>query len=351
LTISSLSVVEGNSGQKQMLFGVQVKGAWNKNMKVDYEVMDGTATAGSDYVDGAGTLSFASAKRQMVSVWVNGDTEAENDENFTVALNNPVGATIKPGGGIGTITNDDLVPVLSVQNVVVGEGDTGTTPAVFEFALSNTSTAPVSFAYATADGSAAAPGDYEAASGIVTFEAGQRSQSVTVPVVGDTTNEGVESFSLVLSGAAGVNLPATAPTATIIDDEGAPAVSIADASVTEGDSGTVTASFDVVLSHASAATAEVDFATANGTASEPGDYTANSGRLTFAPGDLAETVSVEVKGDNRYETDEDFAVTLSSPSRQLGLRRGRFLAVLVSPLEPGGDRCLRHVRRQRPGRE
>src|SRR5918998_657434 len=66
LTISSLSVVEGNSGQKQMLFGVQVKGAWNKNMKVDYEVMDGTATAGSDYVDGAGTLSFASAKRQMV---------------------------------------------------------------------------------------------------------------------------------------------------------------------------------------------------------------------------------------------------------------------------------------------
>ena len=316
ISISNVSVVEGNSGQTQMLFSLQVKGTWNKSMKVDYQTVDGSASAGSDYVSAQGTVSFAGGKRQTVSVWVNGDTERENHETLNVALSNAVGVSIKPGGGLGTITNDDELPILSVGDVVVGEGDTGTTPATFKFTLSNASTSDVSFAYATANGTATAPGDYTHSAGTVTFTAGQLNKSVEVPVVGDTTNEdpGSEVFKLNLSNASAVALPDPQATGTIIDDEGAPAVSISDATVTEGDSGTVSASFNVILSHASGTASTVAYATSDGSATAPADYQAASDTVTFAAGDVAETVILNVKGDEMHEAAEDFMVTLSAPT-------------------------------------
>lgn len=317
ISISSLTVDEGNSGQKQMLFTLQVKGVWNKSMKVDYAIVDGS-TDGNDYVGvPPGTVSFESGKRQRISVWVKGDTVKENNETFTVALTNAVGgASIKPGGGVGTITNDDQLPILSVDNVVVGEGDTGTTPATFKFALSNASTTNVSFDYATADGTATAPGDYADSAGTVTFTPGQLTKSVDVPVVGDTTNEvpGSEAFTLNLSNASGVALPDPQATGTIIDDEGAPAVSISDATVTEGDSGPVSATFDVVLSHPSGNASSVEYATSDGSATAPADYQAASTTVNFAANDVAKTVTLNVQGDDWNEPAEDFMVTLSAPS-------------------------------------
>ena len=315
ISISNVTVSEGNSGQKQMLFTLQVKGAWNNSMKVDYVTVPGSASAGSDYVFAQGTVSFASGKRQTVSVWANGDTVNENNESFTVALTNAVGASIK-NSGVGTITNDDLLPSVAVADVVVGEGDSGTTPAVFKATLSNASTGPVSFDYATAAGSAASPADYTASAGTVTFDPGQVAKSITVPVVGDTTNEGDEAFTLSLSNASGA-LPTTSPTGTIIDDENAPAVSVSDATVTEGNSGTVSASFDVVLSHAADSASTVDYATSDGSAAAPADYQSATGTVTFAAGDLAETVEVNVKGDDWNEANEDFSLTLTAPANAI----------------------------------
>ena len=313
ISITNVSVTEGNSGQNQMLFALQVKGAWNKNMKVDYQTVDGSAVQSSDYDYKQGTVSFAGGKRQRVAVWANGDSVQENNETFTVALSNSVGgAVIKPGGGLGTITNDDQLPDLSVDDVIVGEGDTGTTPATFKFTLSNASTADVSFDYATADGSATAPVDYTASAGTLTFAPGQLTKTVAVPVVSDMTNESDENFSVNLSGASGVALPAASPTVTIIDDESAPAVSVSDATVTEGDSGTVSASFDVVLSHAAGTAATVAYATSDGSATAPADYQSAAGTINFAAGDLTETVAVQVEGDHWNEKNEDFALILSA---------------------------------------
>ncbi|MDQ3659451.1 MAG: hypothetical protein M3454_00005 [Actinomycetota bacterium] len=317
ISISNVTVAEGNSGQTQMLFALQVKGAWNKNMAVDYALVDGL-TDGNDYASvPPGTLSFASGKRQRLAVWVNGDTLREENETFAIALTNPVGgAGIKPGGGLGTITNDDQLPVLSVDNVILGEGDTGNTPATFKFALSSASTTVVSFNYATADGSATQPADYLSTSGTVTFAAGERTKSVDVPVVGDTITEapGSESFTLNLSNVLNATPPSVPPTGTIIDDEGAPAVSISDAAVTEGDSGMVSASFDITLSHLSATAANVSYATSNGSAIAPDDYVSADDIVNFAAGDLTKSVTVNVKGDDWNEPAEDFVVTLSGPT-------------------------------------
>jgi hypothetical protein len=85
-----------------------------------------------------------------------------------------------------------------------------------------------------------------------------------------------------------------------------PEITINDVSVTEGNSGTVNATFTVTLSTASTQTIRVDFATAEGTATAPPDYQANSGTLTFNPGDLTKTLTVLVNGDTMDEPNETF---------------------------------------------
>ena len=88
-------------------------------------------------------------------------------------------------------------------------------------------------------------------------------------------------------------------------------LSINDVSITEGNSGTTNANFTVTLAPANNQTVTVNFTTANGTATAPGDYTATSGTLTFAPNETTKTISVPVKGDTLVEPDETFFVNLS----------------------------------------
>ena len=82
--------------------------------------------------------------------------------------------------------------------------------------------------------------------------------------------------------------------------------------VTEGNSGTVNATFTVSLTAASAPTVTVDFATADGNATAPADYQANNGTLTFNPGETTKTVTVLVNGDTLDEANETFFVNLSN---------------------------------------
>ena len=81
-------------------------------------------------------------------------------------------ATIGRGDGIGTILNDDTLPVVRIDDMQVKEGDSGTTDAIFTVSLSAASSDPVSVSFATQDGTAKAGSDYIAASGTVTFKPG-----------------------------------------------------------------------------------------------------------------------------------------------------------------------------------
>ena len=107
---------------------------------------------------------------------------------------------------------------------------------------------------------------------------------------------------------------------TITDDEAAPplppspSLSIGDASVDEGDSGSATMTFTVTLDPMAAETVTVGWATSDGTATAGTDYTAANGTLTFNAGETGKTVSVSVAGDNVDEPNETFTVTLSNAS-------------------------------------
>src|SRR3979411_176279 len=123
------------------------------------------------------------------------------------------------------------------------EGDTGTKTAAFT--VSRTGTAAFTVGYATADGTATAGSDYLAASGTLSFAAGQASQTISVPINGDTVVEPDETLFVNLTNATnGGVITRSQGVGTIVNDDGAPVVgniSIGDVSITEGDTGTKTA--------------------------------------------------------------------------------------------------------------
>ena len=162
------------------------------------------------------------------------------------------------------------------------------------------------------DLTATAGSDYVAAIGEVTIPAGQTSQTLTVLVNGDLLAESTEIFTVELTGASGLLVGDFIGEAFIIDDDAPPTISISDASVVEGNSGTKLMSFTVSLSNSSGAGLWVNYNTANGTATTSNkDYVATSGTLYFAPGQTTKTITVNIQGDTKKEKNEKFYVNLS----------------------------------------
>ena len=203
-------------------------------------------------------------------------------------------------------------PTVSINDVSITEGNSGTALVSFSVQLKGKTSGPASVSYATADVTAAEPADYQRASGTVTFGKG-KARKISVLVNGDLADEPNESFAVNLSGAINVSIADAQGIGTIVDDDATPTISVADATVGEGNSGTTDASFRVTLSNASAGEVRVDYSTADETATSPSDYAAGSGVVTFAPGTTAAAITVPVAGDSLEEPNETFAVNLSSP--------------------------------------
>lgn len=206
--------------------------------------------------------------------------------------------------------------VASVDDVSVVEGDSGTGAAVFTVRLSE-SNGTTTVTYRTSDGTATAGSDYRATSGTLTFGRGETSKTVSVPIFGDVRDEPNETFLFSLTSIDNGTFEGGDPnaTGTIMDDDPAPSISVTDASVPEGNSGTTTTTVSVSLSAASDRYVAVDFRTADGTATySPGsDYHFQSGRIVFAPGDTVETITLTVVSDTLDEPDETFFVDLFDP--------------------------------------
>jgi urease beta subunit len=314
LSVGDASAVEGNSGTSGVVFTVSLSAASAQTVTVNYATAPGTATAGTDYQSLSGSLAFSPGQTsKTVTVWAIGDTIQESNETFTLNLSNAAGATIARAQGTGTIIDDDG-PTLSVGSVSVTEGNSGTTPATFTVSLSPASAQTVTVNYATAPGTATAGSDYTTTSGTLTFSPGQTSRTVTVPVLGDTTYEPNETFTVNLSGAAGASIAGGSGTGTILNDDPVPSLSILDTSVYEGNSGTTSAPCVVTLSAPSSQPVTVNWSTADNTALAGSDYTASGGTLTLAPGQTSLTFYLPVLGDTTPEPTESFFVRLASPS-------------------------------------
>jgi uncharacterized repeat protein (TIGR01451 family) len=199
LSINDVSLNEGNAGTTSFTFTVSLSApAGPGGVTFDIATANGTATQPSDYTlkSLTGQTIPAGSSTYSFTVLVNGDTAPETNETFFVNVTNVTGATVTDGQGQGTIQNDDAAPNLTINDVSLSEGNAGTTSFTFTVSLSAPAPAGgVTFDIATANGTAAAPGDYTLKSlPGQTIPAGSSTYSFTVLVNGDTTPETDETF-------------------------------------------------------------------------------------------------------------------------------------------------------------
>jgi hypothetical protein len=220
--VGDVQITEGNSGTKNASFTVTRGGSSTYPVSVRYFTSNGSAQAGSDYTSLPATvLGFAAGERtKKVLVPILGDTVDESNETFSLHLDSPVGGTVIDDTGQATILNDDRDVYFSVNDIVVSEGDSGTSNASFTVTRAGSSTYPVSVRYYTSNGSAQAGSDYTSLPAtVLDFAAGEKTKTVLVPILGDTVDESNETFSLHLDSPVGGTVGDDTGNATIEDDD------------------------------------------------------------------------------------------------------------------------------------
>ena len=219
----------------------------------------------------------------------------------------------------------DTFFAIAATDAVKAEGDAGTSQYTFTVTRSGDlfGADQVDWAVAGSGSDPADAADFGGSlpSGTIFFAIGETSQVVTVDVSGDSDVEVDEGFTVTLSNpSAGSQI--TTPTAdgTIQNDDPAPpatffAIAATDAVKAEGDAGTTSYSFTVTRSGVLSGADQVDFAVSSVEA-DAADFGGSlpGGTVSFAIGETTQVVTIDVTGDSDFETDEDFAVTLSNAS-------------------------------------
>ena len=335
LSVNNVDLVERNAGRSDAVFTVSLSGAVDKPVTVTWQTKDRTgvaaAASGTDYLPVRGQLVFNLGEtKKTVRVPVRGDNVVELDESFGVLLSGAVNATIATAEGTGLIRNDDVSA--GISDVTIREGDLGTKNAVFTVSLSRPQRGGnVTVQFATADGTGIAGLDYVATSGLLTFAPGVVSRTIIVPITDDRLNETAETFVVNLSSVTGAVLNDSQGAGLILDNDPRPAISIRDASVTEG---TATATFTVTLSAAAGIPVTVNYATANRSATRSSDYTAKAGTLTFAPGETIQTISVAIIDDAVFEDAEWFVVKLAGAANAVFARSSAVGTIVDNDSKP-----------------
>ncbi|MBK9155808.1 MAG: VCBS repeat-containing protein [Chloracidobacterium sp.] len=309
ISINDVSSTEGNSGTKGFTFNITLSPAVPVPVSVNYATSFGSATPPSDYTHvPVTTVNFnANEASKQVIITVNGDTDIEPNEDFLVSLSSPVGGNIGDGQGVGTILNDDTN--ISINDVALSEGNSGSTLFAFNVTISPAVPVAVSVNYATSNESATAGSDYLSANGTLTFDPNQTTKQIDITVSGDTFVEPDEIFNINLSGATGAAISDNQGKGTILNDD--VSIAINDIALAEGNAGTTAFNFAVTLSGPSSQTVSVDFITDNGSATAGSDYVANVGTVSFSPGETSKAVTVSAIGDTTVEGNETFTVNLS----------------------------------------
>ncbi|WP_186439090.1 Calx-beta domain-containing protein [Dokdonia sp. Hel_I_63] len=218
--------------------------------------------------------------------------------------------------------------LVSIGDVIITEGNTGTITADFQVTLTEPSSTPTVITYSIQDDTATtADNDYTAPATLsITIPANTLTGTISIPIVGDTTVEGDETFTVTLESTSNGMLDTddtdgidNVGTATITNDDDT-VVSINNVTVIEGDAGTVNAEFTVSLTNPVDTVTTVTFTVTDDSAENVGnsleggnDYEVPTTlTVTIPAGETEGTVTIIVNGDETVEADEDFLVTLTA---------------------------------------
>jgi hypothetical protein len=217
-------------------------------VNVDYQTADGTARVTQDYRGAIGTLTFDGNQpnprtQQAIQVEIIGDRipESPKDETLFVNLTAVRGpATISDNQGQGTITDDDVLPTVRInQGGRVLEGNSGRRKEIFTLSLTDANgryvgsptdglTVQFQTANGTAVGGATCPPDprssavdYITTTGTVTFARDEFQRSFSVDVCGDTVDEPNLTFTVIIS-TNNATVGRGQATVTLVNDDSTP---------------------------------------------------------------------------------------------------------------------------------
>ena len=247
---------------------------------------------------------------------VKGDLLDEFDETFIVHLSSPLNASLQKSDGLGTILDNDAEPTLTITDVTANEGFSST-GFTFNVTLSAPSGKPISFRYATADGTATAGRDYGNINTIWNIPAGTTSVNISVLVFGDNMYEPDEDFFLNISEPVNVSLADNQGRGTIINDDPIPTLNIFSGVVTEGDTGTRDVQVSLQLSNPTYLPVTLNVLTSDATAIAGRDYVASDTPLTIVAGQQTLNTTVQVIGDTINEPNETFFINLYNVSNAM----------------------------------
>ncbi|SFB46063.1 MBG domain-containing protein [Algoriphagus aquimarinus] len=286
-------------------------------------ILTGTASEIDAYLNTASNIKYT------------GPVSVTGNDAATLTLTANDGGNTGTGGGtnvsLGTVNIDiqnaqpsvtlSLSPTSKAENVLTDNVVTATLSSVF------TSEVTVNLVFT---GTATNTTDYTRSGSTIVIPIGELTGTIEINNVDDAIYEGDETVIVDISSVNnGLENGTQQVTYTITDNDPLPSLSINNVSVNE-DAGVAT--FTVTLSAASERAASVDYVSSNGTASAGSDYTAVSGTLNFAAGDLTKTIVVSITDDIIFEDSENFSITLTNPTNAvLGTATGTGIIVNDDP--------------------
>jgi hypothetical protein len=320
LAYSFLDISDFDAGYVQVLLGDGLGGfAYGGYQSVQGSVLGGMAV-GDLNADGNVDVVVANEDTDTVSVLLgNGDGTLSND-GFSDYATGPSPRAV----AVGDFTGDgipDLVVAGQIVDVLPGHGDGTFASPIPHFANGSAHTAVATGDF-NGDGKldvVTSDGDVGSVSVLLGYRDGTLSytgafatgSSPAAIAVGDFNADGRLD---VAAANAGSNNVSVLPNDGAWPDPNGLRLQIGDVTVTEGNTGTTSATFTVTLSAASSQMITVAYATGDGSATAGSDYQAASSTLTFAPGETTKTITVPVIGDRSGEPNEMLVVNLSSPT-------------------------------------
>jgi hypothetical protein len=318
----------GSSGADEQAATVTIPVVLSRTIEDDvsirYAVRGGTASPVEDFEIRSSTLTIAAGdERGFIPIEIIADTdETEAVETIELELSMPRGAVLDPGRSVHTVEIADRILPRVVFNAV-STSSSEATPSQLLIKLTAPSQGRSSVVLGVTGGSPApaSADDHGLTDGMV-IEFVDQQTMVMVPIgeVDDALDE-EDSETVVLSlRGASTNLVLgnlTTTTHAILDNDDPPVVGFAMAtgSVAENvGGGSVTV--EVRLSAPSGRTVSVGYArnTSDTATAQDATVVGSPGVLTFAPGEVSKTITVQIINDALDEDDEVVGITLSNPS-------------------------------------
>src|SRR6185312_5837100 len=305
IAVNDVTVSESDGA---LIFTITKTGSTLQTATLHYTTNDGSATGSNDFTADSGNITFTAGQTlAYVTIAITNDVNFEGTETFTLDLSAPVNATISDNQAIGTITNDDAAPTITLNDVTANE-EAGT--FVFTVTKSGPSAVTTTVNYTTSDGSATSSNDYVATSGTITFTADQTQALITVTVTNDAIFENNETFTIDLSNAVNGTITDNQGLGTITDNADLPTIAVNDVIVSESDGALI---FTITKTGSTLQTATLHYTTNDGSATGSNDFTADSGNITFTAGQTLAYVTIAITNDVNFEGTETFTLDLSAP--------------------------------------